>query len=72
MAGITNNGEITNEGRAVVAEMAMSTLNDQENVVVDLLANIMHYCDQRGEDFKASLKTASMHFEQEKEEEAGQ
>ena len=66
MAGINNNGEITNAGRATVGKMAMEILANQENMLVDTLANLMHHCDQEGESFEEALVMATIHFEEEK------
>lgn len=42
-------------------------ISDYESVISDVLADIMHYCDQRGWDFQHELQRAQSHFEWEKE-----
>lgn len=39
-------------------------------VIGDLLADILHLCDQRGYDFEACLESGRSHFSEEKREEA--
>ena len=64
--------EITNNDRAAWAEIAINNFRnevmqgeDDDTTIGDLLANILHYCDQYGVDFDARLTTARMHFEAE-------
>jgi len=40
---------------------------DPDSNVVDLLADLMHYCNQSSWDFTQALETARMHFEAEVE-----
>lgn len=51
---------MTNEQRADIAAEALRLVNDES--VCDLLANLMHYCDQQGFDFDGALNNARVHF----------
>ena len=59
-----------NTDRALWAEEAVNTFmrttgSDREDAVCDLLADIMHLCDRRGQDFNAELERARGHYEAE-------
>jgi len=44
--------------------------NDPESALVDVLADLMHFCNQNSEfDFDTELLIARQHFEEEEEEE---
>ena len=42
---------------------------DPDSNVVDLLADLMHYCARTAWNFDSALETARMHFEAERDEE---
>lgn len=70
--------EPTNEDRADWAEDALEyyservgdTAEEQPTAVVDLLGDLMHFCNRRGFNFSTLLATAEMHYDAETEEEA--
>jgi hypothetical protein len=39
--------------------------DEKESVVIDLLADLMHYCTSYGIDFQKCIKNANMHYETE-------
>jgi hypothetical protein len=38
---------------------------DEKHALIDLLADLMHWCDRDGRDFAFELSTARMHYEAE-------
>ncbi len=58
-----------NEDRAEEAQRTLdffaSTFNSDEDAIVDLLANLMHWCKQEGRDFDKHLHSAQINFEAE-------
>jgi len=68
-------GEV-NYTRAEWANQALNAFQeavatDDEDVVCDLLADMMHWCDLNGKDFDAELSRGRMHYEAEFEEDGG-
>jgi hypothetical protein len=67
--------KITNSGRgsiagAMLAHMGSGYLEEEIHVLVtDALANIMHFCHQRGIDHNACWISAEHHFNEEVAEE---
>lgn len=69
----------TNEDRAGWAQVAVDAFaaetnmdaagEDMQTVMGDLLADLMHLCQQNDIDFERILATGKMHFEAELEEE---
>lgn len=59
---------MTNKDRAAIAAEALLLVD--ENIVADLLANLMHYCDEQRISFEAELRDARMHHREEVAEEA--
>ena len=61
--------EVSNEMRAMYAKRALDMPPYDENpdyALVDLLTNLMHYCDQHGIEFEKELRRAREHFKAEK------
>ena len=71
-----NAPDITNQDRAKTAEVALEAFmtarphDDAAEAIPDLLANLMHLCDQRGANFMAELTTALVNHRLETEAEA--
>lgn len=42
--------------------------NDDDGDIVDMLADVMHFCNSKGFNFEELLRMAQVHFEAEKEE----
>ena len=62
--------EPTNESRAERIRPALELMDEPENAVRDLLANIMHFCRIEGtHDFETELEAAQGHFWAEVDEE---
>ena len=64
--------DISNYDRVGYAQQALELYpfnEDPDSAIVDLLANLMHYCQANSHDFEAELKTARMHFGAENEDE---
>jgi len=64
--------EDQNETRAQWAEAALCEFRrhtgaDIEDIVSDLLANIMHWCDRRAQNFDTELRRGREHYEYEKD-----
>lgn len=64
-----------NDERANWAEHAIQkfieiTGTDKEDALTDLLANLMHWADRNGADFKQALMMAEMHYEAETSDDA--
>lgn len=68
---------ISNGERAKNAELALRTRNrlmngvhysyaDDEYGPVDLMADLLHYCDRKGYDGEEVLRSATMHWEAER------
>lgn len=69
--------EVTNDDRAGLAQAAIDTFmretgTDSEDAISDLLCNLMHLCNQRGDDFTAELNRGAGHYQAEVEIEAKQ
>lgn len=67
----------TNEDRAAWAQAAVRvfmriTGTDDEDAISDLLGNLMHLCDVRGDDFTALLNRGAGHYQAEIEIKAKQ
>ena len=63
------------EYAAIAIDAMLDTTNEDHGddiatPVTDLLANLMHYCDAEGIDFQRCLKSAGIHFEAERYEDA--
>lgn len=59
-----------NDQRAEWADQSIACFQDatnteDENAICDLLANIMHRCDQRGDNFAEELRRALTHYDAE-------
>jgi len=54
---------MTNEQRAAIAAKALLLVDD--NLVGDLLADLMHYCNQKDISFEDELRTAYGHYDAE-------
>ena len=50
---------------AALAELRRQTGADLEDAVSDLLADLMHWCDQFGQEFPKELRRALDHYEEE-------
>lgn len=51
-----------------VANIMLSHADEQgkaDTDITDLLADLMHYCDQMGHDFSYCLQSAEQHYEEE-------
>jgi hypothetical protein len=66
--------DISNETRAERASVTLAahkkalheTGESPEEDVIDLLADLRHYCHQNEIDFEAALQMSEIHFEEEK------
>jgi len=56
---------------AALAAFQTTVQTDDEDVVCDLLADMMHWCDLNGKNFKAELRRGTMHYKSEVEEDGG-
>lgn len=68
-----NEKALTNRDRAGIAELALTMVEDgqgRQDAVTDLLANLMHLCDQEGWAFFELLDLAESHYGQECDESA--
>jgi hypothetical protein len=57
---------MTNAERIAAASRALETVDDE--IVGDLLANLMHWCDSRRISFDGELRNAREHYAAEKGE----
>lgn len=62
--------EYTNDDRAARAQEAVDTFKratgtDDEDAISDLLCNLMHLCDVRGDDFGTLLNRGAGHYQAE-------
>lgn len=48
-----------------MAAFIINSMDDPDSAIVDILANMMHYCQQTRQDFEASLGMARNHFDEE-------
>lgn len=60
--------EQINESRADLAEAALLAFQqitgaESEDALSDLLADLMHWCDQNGQDFEVELNRAQCRFD---------
>lgn len=62
------NAERAAEVARMIARGSWGPTNDDTTAVVDLLADVMHFCDARSVDFDAALSKATDHFSYEREE----
>lgn len=53
------------ERAAQVLDLAELNGSDPESALVDVLADLMHYCHVTSRDFDESLRIARQHFEEE-------
>lgn len=65
---------VNNEDRAEVAHRCIMYFeqqsgDDRDNSLRDLLANLMHWADEQGEDFDDALRVARMNYAAEVHEE---
>lgn len=64
------NSQRAEQAHRCVMYFEQQTRSDRENSLKDLLANLMHWADQHGQDFEDALRVARMHYEAEVQEEA--
>ena len=57
--------QMVQKERAKRVENALSTYDDPECSVSDLLADVMHHCETKGLDFQAALESATIFFTEE-------
>ncbi len=65
-----NDPESQNANRAAWAGLAIDafqniTCSDDNDALADLLCDLMHWCDRKGESFRLELQRAAMHYEAE-------
>lgn len=61
---MADNRDISNRASETLDFHAKMT-EDQEDVLVDILVDLMHYCDQTSQDFNDALYMAKVHFDSE-------
>jgi hypothetical protein len=59
------NGSRAEWAGAALSAFMRETGTDQEDALVDLLADLMHWADRNGYDFDAALERARGHYEAE-------
>lgn len=64
---LTNRARIVRAARALRTYQAPPTREDRECAVVDLLADLRHYCEKYGFDFGDLNEAAAAHYTEEKE-----
>jgi hypothetical protein len=67
-SGTVSVEEKADAARVAVEEHARATGNENDDYagqLTDLLANVLHFCQQEGVDFERALESARIHFEHE-------